>query len=393
MDVKSSSCKRRRISHVPRMRIMDLPLMILIEILSRLSIKPIFRCKTVCKLWYNLLSYDPLFANIYQTRSLKFPCIYLFDGVGKPSILELKAEYNYYARHCNRPIQLTPEFHYPPGRVFLVGLCNGFTCFVNGSTDIEKHFVYISNPLLGEYFEVKLPEWEISVWRVTYGFCFSKASGKYKVLRFVARKVTKVSELEVYTLGVGEKWRNVGEISCPVWYDKFDKVNINGALHWMDSKKNDIIYSFDIETEKVKSLPAPPGLVTPPWNLKLVELGNYLCLTDYYNTSSTNIDIWWMKEYGVSESWTKEIILVDSIPRGMVHINFEPILMWKDGEILIQCGRKLASYNPKMKSFRVVYVYGKVITAITYTPSFYSLKTIMGDDFQVTNVYPKTQIV
>uniref|UniRef100_M1CCQ4 Class S F-box protein n=1 Tax=Solanum tuberosum TaxID=4113 RepID=M1CCQ4_SOLTU len=162
-----------------------------------------------------------------------------------------------------------------------------------------------------------------------------KASGKYKVLRFVARKVTKVSELEVYTLGVGEKWRNVGEISCPVWY-KFDKVKSNGALHWMDSEKNDTIYSFVIETEKVKSLPAPPGLVTPPWNLKLVELGNYLCLTDYYNTSSTNIDIWWMKEYGVSESWTKEIILVDSVPRGMVHINFEPILMWKDGEILIQ---------------------------------------------------------
>jgi len=88
-----------------------------------------------------------------------------------------------------------------------------------------------------------------------------------------------------------------------------------------------------------------------------------------------------MKEYGVSESWTKEIILVDSVPHGMVHIDFEPILMWKDGEILIQSGRKLASYNPKMKSFRVVYVYKKVITTITYTPSFYSLKTIMGDDF------------
>ncbi|KAG5605963.1 hypothetical protein H5410_027455 [Solanum commersonii] len=372
MDVKSSSCKRRRIYHVPRMRIMDLPLVILIEILPRLSIKPIFRCKNVCKLWYNLLSYNPLFVNMYQTRSLKFPCIYLFDDVDNPSILELKEESNYYARHCNKPIQLTPKFHYPLGRLFLVGLCNGFTSFVNVPMHIEKHFVYISNPLLGEHFEVKLPEWEISVCRVTYGFRSSKASGKYKVLRFVVRKLTKVSKLEVYTLGVCEKWRNVGEISCP--------------------RKNDIIYSFDIETEKVKSLPALPGLVNPPWNLKLVELGNYLCLTDYYKTLTTNIDIWWMKEYEVSECWTKEIILVDFVPRGMVHINFEPILMWKDGEILIQSGRKLASYNPKMKSFRVVYVYGKVITAITYTPSFYSLKTIMGDDFHLKNVYPKTQI-
>ncbi|XP_049358576.1 uncharacterized protein LOC125823209 [Solanum verrucosum] len=173
---------------------------------------------------------------MYQTRSLKFPCIYLFDGVDNPSLLELKVEYNYYARHCNKPIQLTPKFHNPPGSLFLVGLCNGFTCFMNGPMHIEKHFVYISNPLLGEYFEVKFPEWEISVCRVTYGFCFSKASGKYNVLRFVVRKLTKVSELEVYTLGVCEKWRNVGEISCPVWY-KFDKAKSNGALDWMDSEK------------------------------------------------------------------------------------------------------------------------------------------------------------
>ncbi|WMV29882.1 hypothetical protein MTR67_023267 [Solanum verrucosum] len=119
---------------------------------------------------------------------------------------------------------------------------------MNGPMHIEKHFVYISNPLLGEYFEVKFPEWEISVCRVTYGFCFSKASGKYNVLRFVVRKLTKVSELEVYTLGVCEKWRN---------------------------RKNDIIYSFDIETEKVKSLPALPGLS----NLLLLELKEEY---DYY---------------------------------------------------------------------------------------------------------------
>ncbi|KAG5603709.1 hypothetical protein H5410_025201 [Solanum commersonii] len=94
-----------------------------------------------------------------------------------------------------------------------------------------------------------------------------------------------------------------------------------------------------------------------------------------------------MKEYWVSESWTKDRILVDSIPRGMVDFNFQPILMWKDGEILIHGRTKLASYNPKMKSFMLVNVYSEVTTAIIYIPSFYSLKTIMGDDFQLRNVY------
>lgn len=37
----------------------------------------------------------------------------------------------------------------------------------------------------------------------------------------------------------------------------------------------------DIETEKIKSLPAPPGLETPSSCLRLAELGNCLCLTDH----------------------------------------------------------------------------------------------------------------
>jgi len=138
MDVKSSFFKRRRISHV--MRIMNLPWVIMIEILSRLSIKTIFRCKTVCKLRYNLLSQDPLFVNMYQTRSLNFPLIYTLDGHSNPLLLELKTEYDYYNHHSKRPIQLTPKFHYPlGGSVFSVGLCNGFICLVNGSTHTKKH--------------------------------------------------------------------------------------------------------------------------------------------------------------------------------------------------------------------------------------------------------------
>ena len=217
----------------------------------------------------------------------------LLDGMYNPSLLELKDEYDYYVRHCNRPIQLTPKFHYSPGRVSIIGSCNGFICLLSGFTHIEKHSVYLNNPLLGEYVKLKLPKWEISICQVAYGFCFREVS-EYKVLRLVDRKVgdhTRVSELEVYTLGIAEKWRNVGEIPCPVAY-YFDNANVNGALHYMDSGKNDTIYSFDIETEKIKSLPAPPGLKTPSSILRLAELGNCLCLTDVILRWNANINIW-----------------------------------------------------------------------------------------------------
>lgn len=44
--------------------IMDFPRAIMVEILSRMPIKPIFRCKTVRKTWYQLLTSDPLFRNM-----------------------------------------------------------------------------------------------------------------------------------------------------------------------------------------------------------------------------------------------------------------------------------------------------------------------------------------
>lgn len=142
-------------------------------------------------------------------------------------------------------------------------------------------------------------------------------------------------------------------------------------------------------------MPAPPGLETPSLYLMLVELGNCLCFSD--NTSSywQHIDIWWMKEYGIAESWTKTRILIDCLPPDIHQGGFVPILIWKDGEILMQskCGTELVSYNPNVKKFRKVNVYGSGTAATKYIPSFYSLKTVMMDNFQVSNVYPKTQIV
>ncbi|KAF3656164.1 putative transcription factor isoform X1 [Capsicum annuum] len=70
----------------------------------------------------------------------------------------------------------------------------------------------------------------------------------------------EVSELEVCTLGGDEKWRNLGQVPYLVWHD-FGQVWMNGALHWMDPVNKDSIYSFDIETEKLKSVPGSPGLV------------------------------------------------------------------------------------------------------------------------------------
>ncbi|PHT67471.1 hypothetical protein T459_26958 [Capsicum annuum] len=349
--------------------IMDLLRVIMVEILARLPIKSIFRCKIVCKSWYHLLTSNPLFVKNYQKRSSSFPSILLSVNDSVRFIVELKDEND--SQSLYRNIELRPMIHLPSTNkenLTLVGSCNGFMCLLNGWRNNVDNSVYISNHLLSEYFKVELPEWEKSFWNIVYGFGFSEASGQYKVLRFkLAAKNflgrPKASDLEVYTLGVDEKWRNAGEVPEPLWRS-FNNVNVNGAVHWMDCEKNDIIYSFNISTEEVNSL------------------------------NGQSIDIWWMKEYGIAESWTKNLILKDGIQLDIRDDRFIPILIWKDGEILMQRdrGTQLVSYNPKEKKFKKVKVYNG-FGATGYIPSFYSLNTVMGDSFQVSNVYPKTEIV
>ncbi|PHU02647.1 hypothetical protein BC332_27898 [Capsicum chinense] len=202
-------------------RFMDLPRVIMVEILSKLPIAFILSSRRVCKLWYNLF-FDPLFLTMYRSR-LPPPCILFSRDHG------------------------------------LIGSCNGFIGLITNIFDINTS-VYISNSLLGEYFKHKLPKLEKSDCGVVYRFCFSELSGKYKLPK--TNNHHEVSELEVYTLGGDEKWRNLGQVPYPVWHD-FGQVCVNRALHWMDPVNKDSIYSFDIETEKLKSVPGSPGLVFP----------------------------------------------------------------------------------------------------------------------------------
>ncbi|PHU02135.1 hypothetical protein BC332_27386 [Capsicum chinense] len=158
--------------------IMDLLRVIMVEILARLPIKSIFRCKIVCKSWYHLLTSNPLFVKKYQKRSFSFPSILLSVNDSVRFIVELKDEND--SQSLYRNIELRPMIHLPSTNkenLTLVGSCNGFMCLLNGWRNNVDNSVYISNPLLSEYFKVELPEWEKSFWNIVDGFGFSEASG------------------------------------------------------------------------------------------------------------------------------------------------------------------------------------------------------------------------
>ncbi|KAK9266479.1 hypothetical protein L1049_001685 [Liquidambar formosana] len=96
-----------------------------------------------------------------------------------------------------------------------------------------------------------------------------------------------------------------------------------------------------------------------------------------------------MKEYGVKESWTKELVIKDST----AHISHGDIWLQliqhsrNDESLMLSCGKNLISYNPRTGSLRNLCFNQSGIEVFPHTPSFLSLENIvMGDSSKVFNV-------
>ena len=99
-------------------------------------------------------------------------------------------------------------------------------------------------------------------------------------------------------------------------------VFFNGALHWIASSDNDnrvvypFIVAFDVNDEKFRLIMLPPNASIDKELLDfityLVDYKGSLALITYlvdHNVITTGVKVTWiMKEYGLFESWTKQIV-------------------------------------------------------------------------------------
>ncbi|KAK4706739.1 hypothetical protein R3W88_033703 [Solanum pinnatisectum] len=285
---------------------------------------------------------------MYYKRSFYFPSILLSINDSIQLLVELKDDISH---PLNKAILLSPGFHLPSPtfskeNMILIDSCNGFICLFNGSRNTVEHLVILA-----------ILFWKI-IQRVAYAFCFSEASGQYKVLRSVVRKFAP-------------------EPLC----GSLSNANVNGVVHWMNSEKSASIYSFNNWTEEVKSLFAPRGLKNFIFLLDASRVGELSMFCN--NNHSQDVDIWWMKEYGIDKTMTNDRILKDII---QLNIRYGEILVQRDR------GTQIVSYNPKAKKFTKVKLY-LGFAATSYIPSFYLIKTIIGESFQVSYVYLKIEIL
>ncbi|XP_047946106.1 F-box protein At3g07870-like [Salvia hispanica] len=267
----------------------NLPPEITRDILRRVPLRSITRCKRVCKSWRDLIEEDE-FVTSYTTK----PCLVLSD--------RLKGGYVV----CDEVHEPLFRFDVPPPcneNSYIIGTANGLLLV----RDIWNNILFTLNPVTRDYIELDpLPEQGSIGRKYTFGFGVSKLSGQYKIL-YVSRSMSHF--VHTHLGGGGGGWRS---ISAPPWlspyeinfHDDESAAFFNGNLHWLvfNFFRDPLLCCFDLETELFTSFSLPSHF--DGYSRKVCVLEGRLCVC--HVSLCERAVIWLMKDYGDENSWVKE---------------------------------------------------------------------------------------
>ncbi|KAJ4840534.1 hypothetical protein Tsubulata_027349 [Turnera subulata] len=272
----------------------------------------------------------------------------------------------------------------------LVGSCNGLLCLSEMGC---KRSFFLCNPMTGE--RMKSPVGAARKWGrkdgclvdTVSGFGFSAETNRYMVILITKRvdfhpRRRVNSKAEIYFFG-SDRWKSIGDVPFPA-HRQFFAVSLNGGLHWIvdmdDFEDAGLIFAFDIEKERVRSIKPPRGFTMDTSEMSLGVLWDRLFICD--SLTSYNLEIWVMRQYGVRASWTKEIVIAkDSFPRALINCFVRPIMVSKEGEILLLGEHNgLVLYDPNTRCFKEVPIcrVGSEFEAFCHVARFDSLLDIMA---------------
>ncbi|KAJ9551774.1 hypothetical protein OSB04_015819 [Centaurea solstitialis] len=183
----------------------------------------------------------------------------------------------------------------------------------------EVNYTYICNPVTREYMILPGQRFQTDGFvALACGLGVSSLGGNKVVQTFqwkparLQRRI--VLEAYVYTLGTG-KWRSLSPVPVTYWLNSHHRLNglfLNNHCQRIVRDFEDThqkIATFDFDKETFQFLPPPPP-VKVNHGLSLGILKGCLCKLDTYYSQLT---IWMMKEYGIKNSWHKEMVITRKI--------------------------------------------------------------------------------
>ena len=141
-----------------------------------------------------------------------------------------------------------------------------------------------------------------------------------------------------------------GSIHCPISIKSGRKIY---------DKRSDEIVAFDLSSEEFKLIEGPSSLNSS--SFKFIEFkcaSLFGCLSLITESSSWNIKIWVMKEYGVRDSWTTYLNVNLTLPLTTYprRSKFKPFGVSHDGNMLLESRRVgkiwwlVSFYDPKSRT-------------------------------------------
>jgi F-box interacting protein len=330
----------------------SLPAEIVTQILLLLPIKSILTCICVCKPWKTLIQ-NPTFVSSHLHHSItnnnnNNNHFLLF----KPCSLNPEDEIKeLYALHDNKNDNFTQHttFDFPLHVPGLNGIytCNGLVCL----TDHIYNFV-LWNPSVRKCMQLPSPPNVTYKSHASIGFGFDAKNNDFKVVRIVINQNRHNLQkdrpvVEVYSLSTGE-WRMITDPSPPICTLSRRAPNafVNGALHWIamkwakDRKVHCFILVFDLGDEVFREIMLPKiQLYDPSYSVNVYgnsiaffqDRASYYVYGNFAFLQGRATDIWLMKEYGVTSSWT----MVLTVAHGKELTPIRPIGFRRNGEVIL----------------------------------------------------------
>ncbi|KAE8674677.1 Detected protein of unknown function [Hibiscus syriacus] len=362
----------------------ELPEMLVLEILSKLHVKSLTRLRCVCKTWSSSFE-TPHFNTKHHQNNLKNNNLnlllkrchgYTRDNIHYFSQLSIEKDQNFRVKY-NIHLPFFENFVHAP---LVHGPCNGILCL----TDLScfGHNVALWNPSTREFkilpqSTVQRPHRLLDFSSFNFlGFGYDSQTDDFKCIRFVTNYFEEnldewlmadwTSQVELYSLK-RDSWKEILFPGVDAFASILFNNYVNGFIYCQAVAVDHHILSFDMVNEKFSTSPLPEfGGSLEQYYLELLHF-NGLLGAIFYPREGTDksFDLWVM-----NGSWTKQFS-VESV------LGVErPLGFWKNGELFLESSDyELVLFDPSVQELRNlgIHAYKETMHITAYVESLVPL--------------------
>ncbi|KAL1819209.1 hypothetical protein ACET3Z_014078 [Daucus carota] len=339
---------------------MALPCELIDEVLCRVPVKYLLRCRCVSKEWCSLIDSTAFIKkHLKTTTECNAPGVIL---TGEQSLFltdleSLSAEEEVNVVEIRDPLKtIFPDAEF-------VGAANSLLCFCKNNA--YEFLIY--NPATRKYRKVPDMPYMFVLWfdMVTVshcGFGYDHVNDDYKVV-----KIAEFCGMMVIVYSLKSNcWTQIHDVPRNILIHPSSRKGMfaSGALHWVAAKSQPpdgcfIVLGFDLGLEHFKELPSP---VARYGDFYIAD-GGSLCILEQCTKSRT--DVWLINNYGAENPWYKAFSVEKPCALGSYKA-FRPVAFSRSGkDVLLEVDQdqdqdrtKLLWYDPEKKVVKNARIHG-----------------------------------